>query len=168
MKPAARPWQNRGRGAGAAALVGALALGALAGCGVRGLAFREDTRVDIVEPADREVVALPVTVRWTVRDFGGSFAVVVDGAPQPPGEPLGWFARDDDSCRARVGCPDEEYLANRRVFVTAEPELTVERLPDTEIEGRRREFHEVTVVLLDGEGRRVGESAWSVEFQVER
>ncbi len=150
------------------ALVVALAVTALAGCGVRGLAFREDTRVDIVAPADREVVALPVTVRWTVRDFGGTFAAIVDGSPQPPGEPLGWFARNDDSCRASDGCPDEEYLANRRVFVTPEREFTVVRLPDTEIDGRRREFHEVTVVLLDGEGRRVGESAWSVEFQVER
>ncbi len=146
----------------------AVAATALAACGVRGLAFRVDTRVDIVAPNDRGEVTLPFTVRWTVRDFDGTFAVFLDRAPQPPGEPVQWFARDDDACRAREGCPDEQYLADRNVFVTADQAFTVDQLRDTATEGRRRELHEVTIVLLDRDGRRVGESAWSVEFQVER
>ena len=30
-----------------------------------------------------------------------------------------------------------------------------------------RQLHEVTVVLLDARGQRVGEGAWSVQFEVE-
>lgn len=137
-------------------------------CGVSGLSFREDTRVDITSPSDRDEITLPLTVRWTVDDFDGAFAVFVDRAPQPPGKPISWFARNDDNCERAAGCPDEQYLADRDIFTTTDPQFTVERLPDTVRDGRRREFHEVTVVLLDGDGRRIGESAWSVEFQVDR
>lgn len=137
-------------------------------CSTDGLAFREDTRIDIVDPGDRDKVTLPVMVRWTARDVDGSFAVLVDRTPQPPGEPVTWFARNDDTCDRTPGCPDPTYLADRDVFTTDNTTFTVESLPDTVTGGRRREFHEVTVVLLDGDGRRVGESAWSIEFQVER
>ncbi len=133
-----------------------------------GLAFREDTRVDIVSPTDRAHVTLPITVRWTSLAPGRVFGVFVDRAPQPPGEPLSWFARNDDSCRAAANCPDNEYLAQRNVFRTRQPHFRVQQLLDTQRDTQRREFHEVTVVLLDRHGNRVGESAWSVEFQVER
>ncbi|MGH9185496.1 MAG: hypothetical protein ACRD0U_06755 [Acidimicrobiales bacterium] len=146
----------------------ALAAVTSSSCGVQGLSFREDNRVDIVAPGDRDEVTLPLTVRWTVEDFDGTFEVLVDRSPQPPGEALAWFARNDDICERTEGCPDKQYLADRDVFTTNTPEFTVDRLPDTVRDGRRREFHEVTVVLLDEGGRRIGESAWSVEFQVDR
>ena len=133
-----------------------------------GLAFREDNRVDIISPTDRAHVKLPMTVRWTSRASGRSFGVFVDRAPQPPGEPLSWVARNDDSCRATANCPDADYLAQRNVFRTSEPRFRVQQLLDTQRDTQRREFHEVTVVLLDRRGKRVGESAWSVEFQVDR
>lgn len=153
----------RPRGLTLAVLAAVLSIGA---CGVSGLAFREDTRVEILAPGDRDEVVLPLDVRWSVRDFDGTFAVLVDRPPQPPGQPLGWFARNDDQCQVAPGCPDEAYLAERGIFTTRDTEITIERL-SAPGEGRR-DLHEITIVLLDGDGRRIGESAWSVEFEADR
>jgi hypothetical protein len=140
------------------------------GCGVSGLAFRQDDRLSFVTPRDRSEVTLPLTVRWDVRDFDvpsdGSFAVFVDRAPQPPGKHIDWLARNDDACRPADGCPDVDWFEERDIFPTSDTQLTIERLP-REDDGRR-DLHEITVVLLDGAGRRVGETGWTVEFQVAR
>jgi hypothetical protein len=146
-----------------------LALTALPACGrLDGLAFREDTRVEMIAPPDRAEVTLPVTVRWTSRAPVRRFGVFVDRAPQPPGKPVAWFARDDEACRGTPGCPSAAYLAERNVFTTTRTSFTIERLLDTQRDVQRREFHEVTVVLLDDAGKRIGEGAWTVEFQVTR
>ena len=142
-----------------------------AGCGVSGLSFRQDDRLSFVTPEDRAEITLPLTVEWEVEDFevgagAGSFAVFVDRAPQPPGKTLDWLARDDDTCRADDGCPDAEWFADRDVFRTTDRELTIDQLPARSDD--RRELHEVTVILLDEQGRRVGETGWTLEFQVAR
>jgi hypothetical protein len=143
---------------------------ALSGCAVSGLAFREDERVDIVEPGDREATSLPVTIRWTADvdavDGGPYFAVFVDRAPIRPGQSLRALA--DDTCNRTAGCPDVAYLRDRFVYVTDELEVTVDVLPQRS--GQRTsadDRHEATVVLVDAEGRRVGEAAYTVEFTVE-
>ena len=140
------------------------------GCAVRGIAFREDDRLSFVSPGDRDEVTLPVTITWEVDDFDvpedGSFGVFVDRAPQPPGKSLEWLARNDNTCRPEDGCPDEEWFAQRDVFRTTETEHTIDRLPARSDD--RRELHEITVVLLDADGRRVGETGWTLELQVER
>lgn len=149
------------------AVVSATVLGA---CSVSGLSFVQDHRVDVVAPAARAKVTTPLTVRWTHDDFrvgrgAGSFGVLLDRQPPPPGRSLEWLFRGDESCRPDNGCPDEQYLVDRGVFRTTENAVTIERI-FTDPEGGR-EFHEVTVILLDTSGRRVGESAWSVEFELE-
>ena len=139
-------------------------------CAVSGLSFRQDDRLSFVTPRDRSEVRLPVTVRWDVRDFDvpgdGSFAVFVDRAPQPPGKSLTWLARGDDACRAADGCPNAAWYAERDVFTTTNTAFTIERLP-RQADGRR-DLHEVTVVLLDAAGRRVGETGWTLQLQVAR
>ena len=150
----------------ALALVAAL-VPLLTACGVRGLDFVQDERVTITAPGDRDEVELPVTIRWDVRDFDGTYAVFVDRAPVPPGQPLRWLAEDDELCEQTPGCPSEAWFRDRHVYATSSTELTIEDLPDL-TEDERRDFHEATVVLLDGEGRRIGESAFTVEFQVAR
>lgn len=152
------------------ALVAVLAFLAT-GCGVSDLAFRQDNRLEFVAPADRSEVTLPITVRWRVEDFAvgadaGSFAVFVDRAPLPPGKTLAWLARNDDACRSADGCPDDAWFAQRDVYLTVDSKLVIDQLPARTDD--RREFHEVTVILLDEQGRRVGETGWSLEFQVER
>lgn len=149
-------------------------------CNFSGLAFRVDDRLTIVEPEDREQVRLPVTVRWRVEDFAvtgptrepsddaGYFGVYLDRQPQPPGQPLEWFAKDDETCRAQDGCPDAAYLASRNIYATDQMAFTIETVAQPPSDVKRREFHEVTIALLDGTGRRIGESAYYVVFEVVR
>ena len=159
----------------------AVALATVTGCGFgnTGLAFSKDNRLEIVSPKDRQKLRLPVTLDWTVEDFGitqpglgsgddqGYFAIFVDRGPIPPEKTLRYVARDDRSCRTDDGCPDEEYLAARRIYTSTQTRLVLDTLPKTADEGRR-EFHEVIVVLLDSDGRRIGESAWHVRFELKR
>jgi hypothetical protein len=86
--------------------------------------------------------------------------------PMPPGADLGWVADGDNACASTPGCPDERYLADRFVFTTEAPELSLDMLPSTS-RASRSDHHEITIVLLDGTGRRIGESAWYVEVRVE-
>jgi hypothetical protein len=160
------------------ALLGA-ALSLLSACVPEGLAFVKDDRLEITSPASRADVKPPVTISWKVRDFevtgetgsgddgAGYFAVFVDKAPVPPGRSLAWLARDDTHCLATRGCPNETYLADRGVYSTSETTLTLKRLPDLNAY-QGHENHEVTVVLLDGTGHRIGESAWYVNFLYDR
>jgi hypothetical protein len=142
-----------------------------AGCGVHGLSFVQDKRVDITAPKERSKVALPVTVAWTAKgDAHHSFAVLVDQAPPRTGKTLPWLYRGMDSCRGETGrqlCATPAFLAGRNVFRTSQTHFTVDHVNRFTGNDRRRQFHEVTVVLLDAQGRRVGEGAWSVQFEVD-
>ena len=167
----------RTRVAGLSAALSLLATG----CVAQGLSFRVDDRLTIEAPEARSEVTLPVTIRWKVEDFrvvdpgsdaapsddAGYFGVFVDRTPQPPGETLAWVARKDRSCRKADGCPDAEYLAARNIYSTSETEIRFEQLPRPNDEDKK-ERHNVTIVLLDSEGRRIGESAYYVEFVVTR
>jgi hypothetical protein len=147
------------------ALVVALSL-LLSGCGVSGLSFVQDDRIDVIAPEDRADVTLPVTVRWTVEDFDGTFGVFVDRAPVPAGKTLEWLARDDDVCKATPQCPSTEWFADRNVYTTAETEITLDDIPELDRD-ESRELHEVAIILLDDDGRRIGESAFDVEFRLD-
>jgi hypothetical protein len=148
-------------------------------CGIRGLDFVKDERVEIVAPKDDAQVTLPMTVRWKATDFAvtgptdaatndaGYFGVFVDRAPPGPGSTLASLAEGDEVCKATPGCPDEKYLASQRAYTTTDTSFRIERLPEL-TRDRTREGHEVTIVLLDGAGRRIGESAFRVEFQIRR
>lgn len=147
------------------------------GCRTYDLAFREDDRVRITDPGNRDDVTLPLTIRWTARDFsvagqgeaGGSFLVVIDRAPPPPRKGLDHFVSGDDSCReaARDFCLQPEYLAQKGVYRTTATELTVTSINRRTGVARAEEHrHEATVALLDAAGKRIGEAAWSVTFKV--
>lgn len=148
-------------------------------CLPEGQAFRLDKRLSIIEPADRQEVTLPVTLRWTIEDFdvvqpggqprdtAGYFAVFVDRAPMPPGRDLSWLARNDKSCRADEGCPGEEYFARLGVYTTSEQQLVIEQVRRRSANGGR-ERHVATIVLVDAAGARIGESAFKVAFDVNR
>ena len=170
-----------GRRSGRLAAVAAALSLLSSGCIQQGLAFRVDDRLTIESPKDRAEVTLPVTVRWSIKDFRivapsldgtasddeGYFGVFVDRAPQPPGKTLAWVARKDRTCRASEGCPDAEYLAARNIYSTSDTSITFEQLPRPSDENRK-ERHSVTIVLLDSTGKRIGESAFQVDFTVNR
>jgi hypothetical protein len=118
-----------------------------AGCATHGLAFVQDDRVDIVAPADRSTVSLPLTVRWSADRLpsGASFAVAVDVAPPRPGHrPHG-----DD-----------------QVVFTSEPRATLDHLGASSRPGGRG-LHRITVFLVDSNGERMGEGAWPVDVELE-
>ena len=149
------------------ALVGILAAATLSACGIQGLNFVQDDRVEIVAPKNNATVTLPLTVRWTARDFDGSFAVLVDRAPPNPGKSLATLAEGDAVCEATPGCPDAAYLAGLRAYTTTDTSFEITQLPEL-TEDRTREGHEVTIVLLDPAGKRIGESAFRVDFNIRR
>ena len=147
------------------------------GCVADGLSFRIDKRVKIVEPKSRSTVTLPVTLSWTVRDFqlktspdssGGSFAVFLDRSPMPPGKQLSWLGRNDSDCTSKPSCPDAAYLAKLGVYTTTTTQLVIKSFPeDTSTSSTdTSQKHDATIVLLDGSGRRIGEIAYNVTFDV--
>jgi hypothetical protein len=153
--------------------------GLLAGCVPQGLAFKTDKRLSFNSPKDRSTVSLPVTLAWSIKDFqitgpgqgsaGGYFGVFVDASPMPPGKPLHWVARKDNACRESDGCPDEEYLNARGIYTTTKTELVLTQLPRNGSDDEdKRERHRVTIVLLDPSGKRIGESAFELAFDVNR
>jgi len=132
-------------------------------CAVHGLALKEDRRLDITAPGDRSTVSLPVEITWTGSAQPASFGVFVDAAPQRPGQTLDAPFRGSRDCLR--ACLDRAYLANRNVFATTAPHVTVRHLNKAP-SGQTEHFHEVTIVLLDAGGRRIGEGAWSVRFRL--
>jgi hypothetical protein len=151
------------------ALTLAVTLAVLSGCvDVADLSFRVDKRLHWQAPDDRELIELPLTIDWTMDDFDeAAFAVFVDRAPIKPGQSLEAVAGDDDACRDDPECPDADYLAQRRVYVTTETSITIERVAP--LAGReRKQLHQVVIVLLGEDGRRSGESSWSRRFRLER
>lgn len=134
-----------------------LTLLGLAACVPEGLAFRIDERVKITQPADRETVALPVRIAWEVDNFD----VVAPGAPAR--EDAGYFGVYVD----RAALPPGQHIPKKPgtgVYTTSDTELVLKKLPPDTAD---REEHTATVILLDGAGRRIGESAFNVTFAVE-
>jgi hypothetical protein len=156
----------------------------LGGCSFQGLNFVQDDRVSITSPEDRAKVELPFELSWEARDFeitgqdggqrkdAGYFGVFVDRSPPRPGETVDVLLEDelkgDAACRRDPNCPDAAYMAGLGIHTTDETRLTIERLEDLYPHSDRREIHVATIVLLDGKGRRIGESAFLVEFEVTR
>ncbi len=124
----------------------------VAGCQIDELQFKNDRRLSFTTPEARSKVDLPVTISWTMQDFEatgldgsqhedeGVFAVFVDQAPMPVGKDLKWLARHDPACERKPDCPDAEYLAERSIYVTTDPTVTLDHLPTAE-RGRGDEQH---------------------------
>lgn len=146
-------------------------LAGLAACGTSDLAFSKDESVKVVSPSNRSTVRLPVQIRWRTPGLfkqtgdGPYFAVFVDRAPVQPGQSLRAVA--DDSCNRTPGCPDASYLRDRYVYVTKDRSVTLDAVPKKS--GQRvgaDDSHDATIILVDGNGRRIGESAYNVQFTV--
>jgi hypothetical protein len=153
----------------------ALLASLLGGCRTSNLAFRATDRISMQRPSEMERVALPVTLRWkadgvkTNKDLDGTgpfYAVFVDRAPVPAGTGLRTLL--DDDCRQQKDCPDLAWYAERDVYVTGEPHITLTRLPSlgngTRTAGTNN--HRAVVVLIGEDGVRLDESAAAVTFEV--
>lgn len=157
-----------------AAIVGMVL--SISACDLTEMSFVQDKRLRIVEPESDSKVSMPVTLRWEVDGFDvthrdgyagrdrGYFAVFVDRHPLPPGKSLEWFANQAESC-ASGPCGSVENLTD--VYTTTDRFLTLRRVGSgRQVAGEER--HEAVIVLMDGTGTRIGESAFTVRFSVGR
>jgi len=163
----------------ARAAVALLVLVATSGCQLSRLQFKNDERLTFESPAARHRVTAPVTISWSMKDFTatgldgststdqGVYAVFVDKAPMPVGKDLRWLFRSDNGCKHDAQCPTLQQLSDRGVHVTTETSIVLDVLPQVG-RGVGDEQHFVNVVLLDGTGHRIGESAWYLPFQSKR
>ena len=147
---------------------GMLVAVSLSGCAINGLSFQQDKRISIIQPADNAEMPLPLEVTWTAQDFDGYYAVFFDRSPMKPGQNLQSLVPENDPCRAREVCPDAAWLADRNIYVTDATTLQVAQLPDRRDNNRSKDRHEMVIVLLDPTGARIGESAFTNEFIIER
>jgi hypothetical protein len=140
----------------------------LAGCASSGLAFRQDHRLEFTDLQDRDTISLPYTLEFTfdgpMPEPATAFAVLVDWTPPPPGSTLAGLFDDDAACSGPLGCPDG-YLERNRIHVITEHSLIITDVPATS--GSRADFHEVTIILVDDAGHRVGETSAFARFQVD-
>jgi hypothetical protein len=147
------------------------------GCArVGDLRFRQDDRLTFSAPQDGATVQLPLTISWTMTDFAtqkrgsavrpdsGYFAVVVDQYPMGPGKPLTDLL-PDGTCTGDPTCPSPDMLETlANTYVTSTTSVTLPSVPASRY---GTSTHFAVVVLVDGSGRRIGDSSWTVNFTVE-
>jgi hypothetical protein len=144
----------------------ALGLVALAGCRSHDLAFRDDDRLRIVRPGDRQRVTLPVTLEWS--GSASLYAVFVDRSPMPPGKDLDWLARGDDACKRSPSCPDRAWFNAHGVFLSETKSVSIPAIPSSS--GRRARSdggHRFVLVPLRDGGWRSTESGSARTLLVE-
>jgi hypothetical protein len=138
------------------------------------LSFKADKRLGMQEPDAEELVRLPVTVRWKSEDFaltdGRQFGVFINTSIPSPGD----IARVRLCSRLaelppapgdyRGICTDQRDL----VRFTTKHSVSIDCFEPHFNRGKRRmNDHQVTVVLLDKDKRRIGEAAAEVPFRVD-
>ncbi len=149
-----------------------LAAPAMSGCALQGLDFRADTRLTITAPPDRATVVVPFPLTWTLDDPRPSesgFAVLVDVDPPAPGRAMTTLLPEAQQGAACDADCQQKALSARGVTLTRATSLLVSTLPHAsgvpEEQARR---HRITVVVVDDDGRRVGEVSASVTVDEER
>jgi hypothetical protein len=145
------------------------------------LQFHVDHYVKFTAPEARSKTTLPVKLQWQVDGFrvagptsgepptkdAGYFALFVDRAPIKPGQSLAAVAGDDAACLP-PDCPDKQYLADRQVYTTDKDHYTLHQVFTIEDNRDDWQLHDVTIVLLDTSGHRIGEHAYYRSFKLRR
>lgn len=141
----------------------------LTGCRVTQYGFVQQKSVHILSPRADSVVTVPLKVTWSAPGVhlgtpGGpaTYAVFVDRNPMQPGQGLKSLCTPNDTqCLNTPGEPDAAYLAQQQVYLTKSNSLVLQNLPLNQVPS---DLHNVTIVLLNAQGRRLGEANYSVEF----
>jgi hypothetical protein len=160
------------------ALVAAAVVGMLPVVTSCGLQFRNDHRLSFITPRENQKVSVPFPVRWRMSDFlvtglrqgpttsrTGYFALFVDRTPIKPGQTIAAVNADDPSCHDTRACLTPSYLAEKGVYTTTKTAVRLTEVADLS-NHESEQYHTATVVLMNTAGRRIGESAWSVEFKM--
>jgi hypothetical protein len=148
-----------------------LAVGVLGGACAQAPRWTPSDAIAFESPSDLQLVDTPLEIRWRGGDgvrADDRFAVFVDRAPIRPGQNLRAVAGSDESCEQAPGCPDDEYLRVRGVYVTDQESLQlpfVSELSGIDAQGSAS-VHQVVLILVDGQGDRIGEHAATLSFRV--
>jgi hypothetical protein len=127
------------------------AMSAMSGC-LEGRSFHRNSGLSIIEPIDGDFAEAPLTIRWVSPNSSVKrFAVFVDRPPLAPGKSV-----DKLEVQERDG-----------VFPTTETEFLLEFVAprDTSVVARR-DLHQITVVALTSDGKRLDDSSSSVKLTV--
>jgi hypothetical protein len=135
----------------------------MAGCG--GVtSLTADHSVTITSPSPLSTVSTPFVISWTSTRHQATYALFLDQVPISPGQTLSDLA--DEQCKHQPGCPDASYLAGLGIYITQSNQVTIPTL--SAVGGttgqENHPVHTATIVILNSQMRRVGESAWQVEF----
>jgi hypothetical protein len=131
--------------------LGALLVVSTSGC-LEGRSFHRNSGLRITEPIEGDFVEAPLTIHWVSPNTSVKrFAVFVDRPPLAPGKSV-----DKLEVQEREG-----------VFLTSETEFLLEFVAprDTSVEARR-DLHQITVVALTADGKRIDDSSTSVKLTV--
>ena len=132
-----------------------MAVSSLSGCS--SYLFRQSDRVTVDYPGIYSTVKEPLEISWHAHAFSapadGSFGVFLDRDPMPPGRGLEYF---DPADRDRIWVVDRTSLHLAVLAARAG------------VDPAEQNHHDVSVVLLDHSGRRVGEYVGFSEFNVRR
>jgi hypothetical protein len=146
---------------------------ALASCGTSDRAFDADERIRIVSPRSLQTVSPPFVLRWTGDVSGASaYVVFIDRPPMAPNVSLREYV--DEQCKDTTLCPAEgaaalvTWLEQHGIFKAKPSKLKVPFITarGASTEKDTRDTHEAILVVLGDDGRRLGESAWTVSFRV--
>jgi hypothetical protein len=141
-----------------------------AGCGQQ---FEKTNAIEITSPSELRRVDVPFSLRWTDdrASSAGGYAVFVDSPPIAPGKRLDSLAADDDLCETTPGCPDKVWYQTRYVYPTNRRQAKIPAMPfvsrQTSEARDAKDTYRVTVVRLDGEGRRLGEDYATVDIRAD-
>jgi len=150
----------------------------LGACAFQVSGFRLDQRLTFIAPHNYQVVSLPVTISWEIRDFtptarrssvptpgAGYFALFVDQTPIAPGQTMDAVAAGDNTCDIHMGCPNAQYLAEHQIYTTAKTSFSLQQVATLPNDPYKQQLHQVTIVLLNATGHRIGQSSWTIGFK---
>lgn len=141
-----------------------LLVSALVGCRTSGLEFGR-YQLRILSPATNSTVTGTLTLTWTVGNLfqpGDSYAVFIDTPPIGPGRNVTDLL--PDACKVMPTCDKASYYLQANVWLTSKPSLVLNYLPDSSISGRGKEYHTITVVILNRAQVRTGEEYASLDI----
>lgn len=136
----------------------------LAGCRTSGLEFGQ-YQLRILTPGESSSVTLPLRITWTAGGLyrpGDSYAVFVDTQPIGPGRSVTDLL--PDACKVMPNCSRETYYAQANVWLTQKPSLVIRYLPESSVAGRGREYHKITIVILNPAQVRTGEDFTTLDI----
>jgi hypothetical protein len=136
----------------------------LAGCRTSGLEFGR-YQLRILSPEANTTVTGALRLTWTAGDLfqpGDSYAVFVDTQPIGPGRNVTDLL--PDACKVMPTCDKLSYYEQSNVWLTSKSSLVLDYLPDSSIAGRGKNYHTITVVILNHAQVRTGEEYASIDI----